>query len=59
MDFTQSNITSIAEGFGIDFRTMFPQTGRMIAEILFDIEPNEDLHTVLRELGLPAVQSFD
>jgi len=59
IEFTQSNISSIAEGFGIDFRTMFPQTGRMIAEILFDIDPNEDLQTVLRELGLPAVHNFD
>jgi hypothetical protein len=54
-DFTTNNVSSIVEGFGIDFRNLVSPNGHMIADVLFDIEAHEDLSEVLRELGLPAV----
>jgi hypothetical protein len=56
-DFTTNNVSSIVEGFGIDIRNLWPQhAGRMMADVLFDIEADEDLNEVLRELGLPVVR---
>lgn len=54
-DFSTNNVTSIVEGFGLDFRTLVPPNGRFVTDVLFDIEEGEDLHDVLRELGLPAI----
>jgi hypothetical protein len=46
---------TIVEGFGLDFRTLVPPThGRFYTDIHFDIEANEVLEDVLRELGLPV-----
>lgn len=58
-DFVTSNISNIMEGFGIDFRSIAPDGGRMVADIQFDIEAHEDLNEVLRELGLPTPLGFD
>jgi hypothetical protein len=57
-DFVTSNISNIMEGFGIDFRSIAPDGGRMVADIQFDIEADEDLNEVLRELGLPTTPGF-
>ena len=53
-DFETANISSIVEGFGIEFRELVPSQGRFLSDIHFDIEPGEVLQTILRELGLPA-----
>ena len=54
INYDTSNILSIIDGFGLDFRTLNPLTnGRFITDLHFDIEPGEDLLEVLRELGLP------
>lgn len=54
-DFITNNVSSIVDGFGIDFRNLTGPFGHMFADVLFDIEAHEDLSEVLRELGLPAV----
>ena len=51
-DFQTSNITGITEGFGIDFRQLVG--GRLYTDIHFDVDPNEVLADILRELGLPT-----
>jgi hypothetical protein len=38
------------EGFGLDYSRFPPNT---LTDIHFDIDPGEDLRTVLTELGLP------
>ena len=53
-DFETANISSIVEGFGMEFRELVPSQGRFLSDIHFDIEPGEVLQTILRELGLPA-----
>ncbi len=53
-DFETQNIQEIIQGFGIDFRSLLPSgTGRLFTDIHFDIEPNEVLEEILRELRLP------
>jgi hypothetical protein len=48
------------EGFGLDFRSILPNnTGRMLTDIHFDIDPTEDLITILEELGLPTPSQAD
>ena len=57
-EFLSQNVNSIMEGFGLDFRSILPNnTGRMLTDIHFDIDPLEDLRTVLTELGLPTPSS--
>lgn len=53
--FESSNVLNIVQGFGLDFRNLMPNynTGRMFTDIHFDIEPQEVLADILRELGLP------
>jgi hypothetical protein len=53
-DFETSNITSIMDGFGIDFRQLVPSNGRFYTDVQFDINPTEALQEILRELGLPT-----
>jgi hypothetical protein len=53
-DFETSNISSILDGFGLQFRDLIPQQGGFITDIRFDIDPEETLRDVLRGLGLPA-----
>lgn len=51
--FETSNITSIVEGFGLDFRALVPNgPGRILTDIHFDIDEGEDIREVLRELGI-------
>lgn len=58
-DFESNNVASIVQGFGLDFRNLIPNgTGRFYTDIHFDIDPNEALADILRELGLPNVH-FD
>jgi hypothetical protein len=57
-DFVTGNVSSIMDGFGIDFRNIAPAGERMVADIQFDIEADEDLNEVLRELGLPTAPGF-
>lgn len=54
-DFETRNIQEIVEGFGIDFRAFIPpgHQGRLFSDIRFDIEPNEVLEEILRDLRLP------
>lgn len=53
-NFETRNVHEIIEGFGIDFRALVPQgAGRLFTDIHFDIEPNEALEEILRELNLP------
>lgn len=52
-DFQTANVASIIEGFGLDFRHLFPNDGRFIADIHFNVEPGEILSEILNELGLP------
>ena len=52
-DFETSNMSSILEGFGLEFRELVPPHGRFVSDIRFDISPEEALQEVLRELGLP------
>jgi hypothetical protein len=55
-DFETQNVMSIIDGFGLDFRSLAPNTqGRFYTDIHFDIEPNEILEDVLRQLGLPII----
>ena len=53
-DFDTSNIASIMDGFGIDFRQIIPSSGRFYTDVQFDVDPTEALQEILRELGLPA-----
>lgn len=54
-EFETQNVMSIVEGFGLDFRSLVPNThGRFYTDIHFDIDPDEVLEEVLRELGLPV-----
>jgi hypothetical protein len=53
-DFETSNITTIMDGFGVDFRQIVPSHGRFYTDIQFDIDPEEALQDILRELGLPG-----
>lgn len=53
-NFETTNVSSIVNGFGLDFRAI---AGHMIADIHFDVEAHEELDEVLRELGLPAARS--
>jgi hypothetical protein len=53
-EFLTQNVQSIMEGFGLDYRRLIPgNVGRMLTDIVFDIQPGENLRTVLSELGLP------
>jgi len=44
------------EGFGLDLRQLIPagMPGRIYTDIHFDIEQDEVLADILRELGLPV-----
>jgi hypothetical protein len=42
------------DGFGIDFRQLIPSNGRFYTDVQFEVDPNEALQDILRELGLPA-----
>ena len=54
-DFETSNIAGILDGFGLQLRELVPnQEGRFISDIRFDIDPEETLRDILRELGLPV-----
>jgi hypothetical protein len=54
IEFDTQNVSSIVSGFGLDFRSLIPNTqGRFYTDIHFDIDPTEILEDVLRELGLP------
>ena len=50
--FETSNIAPISHGFGLNIPMMFPET-HLLAELRFDVEQNEILEEVLRELGIP------
>jgi len=51
--FETSNITSIVEGFGLDFRALVSDgPSRLFTDIHFDIDDDENIHEVLRELGI-------
>lgn len=45
------------EGFGLDIRQLIPAAtaGRFITDIHFEVDPEEVLVDILRELGLPEV----
>ena len=58
-NFITTNVSSIAEGFGIDIQSIAPADARMVADIRFDIEASEELNEVLRDLGLPVVHYSD
>ena len=51
--FETSNISNILDGFGLQFRELVPNQGGFITDIHFEIDPEETLRDVLRELGLP------
>jgi len=54
-NFETNNVSSIIEGFGLDFRTLVPDnTGTFITDIHFDIDPGEAIQDILQELGLPS-----
>jgi hypothetical protein len=55
-NFETSNIYPILQGFGLDIRDLIPDNsvGRFITDIHFDIDEDEDLNEVLRELGIPT-----
>jgi hypothetical protein len=53
-DFETSNIASILDGFGLQFRDLVPNQGGFISDIRFDIDPAETLRDIIRELGLPT-----
>ena len=58
-NFITTNVSSIAEGFGIDIQSIAPGSTRLVADIHFDIEAGEELNDVLRDLGLPVVHYSD
>ena len=53
--FETSNVGNIVEGFGLDLRQLIPSgmPGRFYTDIHFDIQQDEVLSEILRELGLP------
>jgi hypothetical protein len=55
-NFETSNVGTIVEGFGLDLRQLIPagMPGRIYTDIHFDIEQDEVLADILRELGLPV-----
>lgn len=53
-DFETSNLSTIMDGFGLQFRELVPSQGRFLSDIRFDIDPEEVLQDILRELGLPG-----
>jgi hypothetical protein len=54
-DFETQNVASIVEGFGLDFRNLIAgSSGRFYTDIRFDIDVDEVLEDILRELGLPV-----
>jgi hypothetical protein len=57
-NFETSNVSNIIDGFGLDFRNIMPAHGRVFTDIHFDVDPDEALLDILRELGLPALH-FD
>lgn len=56
-NFETSNVMNIIEGFGLDIRQLIPaaNAGRFITDIHFEVDPDEVLVDILRELGLPEV----
>jgi len=53
-DFSTQNVASIIDGFGLDFRSIVPNgNGRFYTDVHFDINADEVLEDILRELGLP------
>jgi Ring finger domain len=52
-EFDSSNVRSIVSGFGIDLRTLETGGDMLRSEIHWQIEPGEDLLTVLEQIGLP------
>jgi len=57
-EFLSQNVNSIIERFGLDFRQLLPNNvDRLLTDIRFDIDPTEDLRTVLTDLGLPHPSS--
>lgn len=56
-DFETSNIANVLDGFGLQFRELVPSQGRFLTDIRFDIDPDEVLNDILRELGLPEAPS--
>lgn len=59
-EFLSQNVNSIMEGFGLDYRNLMPSNaGAMLTDIHFDIDPGEDLRTVLASLGLPSPSHSD
>jgi hypothetical protein len=55
LPFDASNIHNIIEGFGLDMRQLIPPgPGRFITDLHFDIEDDEEIGEVLRQLGLPV-----
>ena len=53
-DFETSNIAGILDGSGLQIRELVPSQGRFLSDIRFDIDPEETLQEILRELGLPV-----
>jgi hypothetical protein len=55
VEFTTQNVASITSGFGIDLRMLLQEagTGRLFTDIHFDIDEDENLTQILRDLGLP------
>jgi len=53
-DFETTNVSSITDGFGLDFQSLVPANGRFYTDIHFDIDPGEVLNEILNELGLPT-----
>ena len=59
-DLETSNVTSILEGFGLDFNQFAPLQGRLYTDIQFDVGLDETLSELLTELGLPPPpEQFD
>ena len=50
-NFTTSNVTPLVAGFGLDLRSLLQE--RVITDIHFDIDVDENLNEILQELGLP------
>lgn len=55
-DLETSNVSSILEGFGIDF-SQLPMHNRLYTDIHFDVGIDETLSELLTELGLPLPPS--
>jgi hypothetical protein len=56
-EFLTQNVNSIMESFGLQWRQL--GAAPLLTDIHFDIDPTEDLRTVLTELGLPAPSRSD